>query len=632
MGQLEAEGGAWRAWWAPSLLLALALALAWIVRDGDPAGGRAAVPDPAAVPEESPRDPLDQPRAETITLAQELDPATPESSARRATDVPGLVVNVVDPEGRPVVGATITLGSGAPSVRTSDAQGRAAFSEGSVSRVRRDARDGLPALVAHRDGFGDVSVWLASGVRSITLTLGAPWRARLRVEDAAGEPVTPADVLWRSREIGFDVGASTTPDVSVIERGELLLENLHAGRGLVTVGAPGGGFVTSQLLAGRSTDSGELPRNVVVLHDPHEITIEVVDDRGRPVAGAVVRESGVGRSAGDFGEAHSRVTDAAGCAQFTALLYDVSFMAHSFAATCPGHRPGRVLVPNRDSSEGRGTIVLERAARLEVRLVDEQGRGVPGLAMLQRLATQGLRMRLSGGALGDVIELDDQGRGVFELASANQPIGLRIGTAFASHQYGHIAWAEEIQPLRPGEVREQTVVLRGHRRLELSLADGRGERLDGQLLLLLEGSEDQPAGRWDSYRVDVTSERSSQVWVVPGRYRVSIWPAAWAQSFEAVLDVGDDDLVHEFEVESAGELSGRLVDAQGQPLVGERVEAQLGTRGRAVVATDGWGRFRIRGLDRTVTRLIFDARAEAQQAVELGGVTGELGDVVRPPK
>ncbi|QDU65657.1 carboxypeptidase-like regulatory domain-containing protein [Engelhardtia mirabilis] len=633
-------------------LAAVALVVFWSGHWAAPGGGQDAGATTAGLPSVERGGSTRLDRASAVPVVAE--PAAPFSTGaapRRVAVQAALLVRVVDSDGLPVEAAVVELGASGPLAST-DRSGEAGFDAKDLVRAPRDARDGLPLVTARMEGYGEAVTHLATGMRTLELVLEAPWQAQLDVRTEAGDPVEAASIRWRG--VHFDSGKSpwSRPTVTATAAGTFLIEPLNGQLGQVLVESTDFGSALAMVAAARRSDS-DAPRPCrVVLAGPLTIDVRVVDDLGRPVEGARVWQWIAGISDAEDSAGLERITDAAGRARIPQARGPVPTGISRLHADCAGHRPTQVYLSEDATEQGPVTITLERAARLSVHMVDERGRGVPGIAFLQRLETQGLRMRLSGGAVGDVIELDAEGRGVFERAPTYQPIGLRVGTAFASQQYGHIPWAQELRALEPGEEREQTVVLAGHTRLELSLSDGRGEFLAGQLLLTLLSAEGEPAGRYDSWRVDVSDLEPTPVWLLPGRYEVSIWPRGWGQSFRRELEVEGADQQQAFVVESAGELTGRLVDPEGRPHQGQRISASIGAQIVATVASDESGRFRVRGLEGGIQYLttlgcrwtLVRSGAEVVQArgpgfdngpgfhpdpdAIPGGVTGDIGEVV----
>lgn len=228
------------------------------------------------------------------------------------------------------------------------------------------------------DAGGNLGIASLPSLRSVTWLAGdpesSPWRFEGRPEDLPRVIVLPAGASVSGRfsdargrplaEVAVRIEAWVAPGVPVPmargtrtdEQGAWKLGGLPPGKARIQ--ARRDGFATYQeqiLLPAEALHLGNLR-----LEPAASLTFEVIDDRGEPVPGAIVRREG--------GTAVS--TDASGLAALRDLPAQGTF---SYAVTAADHLPA---LGSAAASAEAVTVELERAFLLLGRLVDRQGRRI----------------------------------------------------------------------------------------------------------------------------------------------------------------------------------------------------------------------------------------------------------------
>ncbi|QDU65658.1 hypothetical protein [Engelhardtia mirabilis] len=531
------------------------------------------------------------------------------------------------PDGSSAAGAEVRLAGVSAWSAIADGGGRVQFAAATVDAARRHSDP--PLVVATLRGFGERGRYLAEGVARIELTLDDPWSACIAVVSASGAPVDEVDLRWHS---ATSQGPWVGVERSRLGPGQFLLENLEAERGILMVEAPGRQAAVVELVAARVADSRALPVDRIVLGSGGPVTVEVVDDLGQPLAGAQLTQTihTPSEAAGALSAHLEYITDEAGRAQVEAVPASNGSGGSLIAVRCEGHREAIVIVDRSQFDAGRIVVELERAARLRVRVVDAEGRGVSGFAVLSEFNDHDSRARRAGVIFGDLVGVDDGGYGVFERAPARQRLELRVLSS------GHVGldepdlWSREIRRLEPGREREEIVVLEDRLRVDVDLRGGDGRPIAGVVTLTPAWAVDRRQASRERQSVRVEAGRSACLCVRTGSYVVRIAPHNWIDGVEQAVEIESDTRSLELVVESLEEVAGRLVDALGQPLAGERIGLSVKHRLPVFAATDEIGRFRFRGVLTAPSALVFEGPGGAQLSTALDGAIGELGDVVWP--
>ena len=344
----------------------------------EPSGSRAVTPAPAR----SPGVPAEREGSipEIERAAEALQTRAPAAAADpRETPAPGgpLRGRVVDRDGAPVAGATVGI---CPNYTnelrfehvtfTTDADGRFAgdpdVTQWYLVGARAEGR--CLAFVGPLAGFGqahEVELALGQGASVAGMVLdelGTPAEgARVELFASLGREQVPADVSPAVRYLAQLVPVG---EVRAGPGGSFHLAGVPAGVELRLVAHAEEGAARA-VLEHVPAPASDLR---LVLRAPQRVALEVVDDRGAPVAGARVRAEPLDPGAGkprtrDPLAAEHEVRD--GAVALGPGLWHLS-------ASAPGHGPRaelRTLVPRDEPLR----VVLRRQARLEVRVRDARG-------------------------------------------------------------------------------------------------------------------------------------------------------------------------------------------------------------------------------------------------------------------
>jgi hypothetical protein len=208
----------------------------------------------------------------------------------------GLVIagKAVDDAGEPVQGARVRANASRDASRSQPFE---AESETDGRFVISGIKEGRYNLSVSAEGFSILDgLQATSGDRNVTVTLGRTGRVRLLVTQGGASGVVARPVKESVLLVGQRQGSGPSPfmtspfinraEQTPSESGELIFENLAAGRQLLEIGATGYlrkslGVVNVE--AGALTDLGQ-----VVLERGLAVRGTVVDSLGRPVRGADV--------------------------------------------------------------------------------------------------------------------------------------------------------------------------------------------------------------------------------------------------------------------------------------------------------------------------------------------------------
>ncbi|MDH4281172.1 MAG: carboxypeptidase regulatory-like domain-containing protein [Myxococcales bacterium] len=306
---------------------------------------------------------------------------------------------IYDDRGRPIEGATVLLaGSGfwPAQTRQSGADGRfhwpdvpAGIYELRVSKGRLVAPtvEGLILEAGARRAFG---IQLAPG-----------WTIAGRVLDAStGEPIGEAEVTVTRETLGL-----YTRSVRTDERGRFELGGVVGDEQSLYVGAPG------YLDVGPLRHTASEPPITVRLERASTVEGRVVDERSRPIEGALVRAFGerdptlvpsqtLGVTAGPVppisaaaGSSLAFVGEVATGADGSFRLTNLRPGSYTIAASHDDFAPAEsepLEVPARAGREGV-ELVMRSGAELSGRVVDERGVGLEGIPIELRASAERLR-------------------------------------------------------------------------------------------------------------------------------------------------------------------------------------------------------------------------------------------------
>lgn len=342
------------------VLLALVVGSAWLVRETWSSESRAVERtsrvDPAPTPEPTPPSP------------------EPKVGETPVTDTSNLLLRgiVRDPNGVAVSGAVVTPGTYRDNERWQPtARGVTTDSDGAFSiAVARDSGTGVsivhPDYVPHR-------AWLRAAPakpRVITLRFGALLTVLVHTPD--GRPVERAQIDFGHQK-QVQPGTWSVEDIASAMTGEDgRTRAVRVPRGRTAVLVAHADFAEQVSFFDVTGTSDQ----TVVLKHGGSVTGRVVDRRGKPIAGATVR---------DEEEGHSVRTDQTGRFRLETLepgWIELVASAEGFGAARHGEALGwheAIPVPVRNGETTRGVeLVLPDATWLSGRIVDEKGKPVPG--------------------------------------------------------------------------------------------------------------------------------------------------------------------------------------------------------------------------------------------------------------
>lgn len=273
---------------------------------------------------------------------------------------------VVDQDGEPVGDALIVISTQPPATTRSQADGSFFFDKLVARRFTLSARAGARV--------GSVQTKLTSTSDPVVLRVRAGATVAVLVHDEAEKPIAGATVRLEGSE---DFGASA-PTATTSAEGKALLSGVEGGWTSVVAEAPGyARGAVSSMVGAASPDGKPVAELSLTLLRGVAVSGQVVDERGKPVAGARVSydTSGFGLGGGGRGEAKS---DDKGGFRFAALApgqytFGASDGEHVRSLSTPievGAQPVRdVLITLRTGGSVRGTVVDRAGAAVPFAVV-----------------------------------------------------------------------------------------------------------------------------------------------------------------------------------------------------------------------------------------------------------------------
>ena len=304
-------------------------------------------------------------------------PIGDRGGAFELTPGPGVTVRVLDPQGRPVPRAAVTVGASqdVPLALTDDRGEATVGLAGSDSLVYQAiAEDRSLAWTAPLGPeAGDAGAPLTVEVR-----LKPPAEIAGRVTDAAtGSPVAGAAVWYRPGE-----QTRSGPGGAFVLRAWL-----YQGQAQVSIAADGYQATTATVTAERLRAADGVD---IVLAPSALLRGDVVDDSGSPVAGAWLRIEPSGRGGvWSIGPGQWQATSAADGSFFFAGA--ASGHAYRIRAEANGYAPTTVAIPASPAGAARAPVrvALTRGRLVQGIIADPQGVPIPGaeVALLPVAAT-----------------------------------------------------------------------------------------------------------------------------------------------------------------------------------------------------------------------------------------------------
>lgn len=418
--------------------------------------------------------------------------------------------------------------------------------------------------------------------------------------------------------------------------------------GQIYVRAAGYGFRNFQAPDAQAAAS---PDGFEILLEPaRSVRGRVVDDQGRPVAGAYVAACGNERGETQRHDWIGATTDDAGRYAIADLRPD---LAHSLFVRAQGFGSCVYELPveeARQASLELPDVVLRAAGAIRGRVVDENDRPLPDLDVeLRGVNADRGRWNARGAASLDTYvgqrdgRTDDRGAFAFdELAAGDYEVSVR--------RDGHLRVANASVKLGSGERREGIqLVLPSGVTLTGRVRDRAGRGVRGVNVSV----EPKETGLSDC---DVRTGEDGTFrarGLAAGTYRIQLWPdhrdTGTAESKVYVHTILDDQRIDGRELDLVIEdgvwLVGSVVEANGTPVVDALVQVIAeGQENGQSASSDGQGRFRVaveRDKRYSVTaRLVVDGRdrlvpvVASERVCKPVDVVSGQGDVriVLPPK
>lgn len=319
---------------------------------------------------------------------------------------------------------------------------------------------------------------------------------------------------------------------------------------------------------------GEVELGTVVLSPGALVEGYVTDRSGNALEGAEVRRVELSASVvyGPDRDPPAAISDAAGYFRLVDLRAGDSILLHfRRAGFAPAHLRD-VPVPTLEPL----SVSLEPSARIVGRVIDGEGRAVPGAHV--RLLQAGIDPRLLV-LPSEPGTTDEQGR--FEIADL--PSGRHLLSVFA--QGFRSAGPDPVEVPSGGEVSLE-VILEPGVTLSGRVYDSDGQPLGGATIVL---SRTRVGSSASSMHTIILTEPDGSYFLegqAPGAVSlVASHPDYREQTRSLELRVGKSTL--DFHLEAGFEISGWVVDPAGQPLAGARVRAWPTGDARGLMTNEG---------------------------------------------
>ena len=404
-----------------------------------------------------------------------------------------------------------------------------------------------------------------------------------RVVDPEGRPVEDARIQARVElRDNEDPGSSEAreEETRTSAEGRFRLRRLTGGMQYrLTVDKAG--FAPASRLVEAASARSAAPTEVV-LRKSRVLAGRIVDEEGRPVAGADVwvRGPGLRTSVRSGRDGEFAFLD------LLAGMYGLAAWRQDFAPVVVV----QLEIPEEEARVDLGTLTLRKAVLLEGRIVDSQGSPVEGVQVVSTALA---------GTLPDGKGQENPASGITDSEGLFRLRGLQPGERVTLYVQ-HSEYLPLTLTLRATGERLPEIVLRRGAEISGRVVDGQGEPVHGAVVRLLrEAGPGQPGG--ESASTDA-SGRFHLKSVEPGRGRLiaNTVEDDFAESGEVVFAAGEElkDVVITLRRGVGVTVEGRVLDARGQPAAGAEVSVvnlpplpQL-----RHATTDEKGQFRLKGV------------------------------------
>ncbi|MEM1449696.1 MAG: carboxypeptidase regulatory-like domain-containing protein [Planctomycetota bacterium] len=551
-----------------------------------------------------------------------LDRATllaPDLVLRRAVEVTG---HVVDANGDPVVGATVTAHPRRLVHTTTDGAGR--FRLGRIDPAKERTW-----LTASREGFldGSLTIDTASTEDDVEIVLGAGCRVTGRVVTRDGAPV-PGATVWVGSSPGVG-GPSARADAS----GTFLLETAPAGR--TSLWAVQAGYAAAEERVTLPGDGEELADVTLVLREERRLAGRVVDEDGAPVAWADVRAGGAGfRGPYPVYLGPDVRTDEDGYFELTSLRKK-RFTITVWAEGC-AKLEQRVVAGTEDL-----VLRVERAGRLAGRVVDGRT-GAPLETFVVRFIEPELgegerRLRGYGAEWGRLGCSFVGTSGYWHSGTETPAVGAVTGIEISAPGYAPTRFRRAVAERRPAPDAIVTEMFAGTRVIGVVVDSATGRPIPGVRVQRCEAAPPESLRRF------VPDERAVAETDADGRFSLddqvvgSIYLMAEGDDVPLTMDgpfvveAGATTIERTIEVGSGVRLHGKVLDGHGVGRAGVTVRAvalELPGQGLRLQATTGDdGAYAVEGLVPSLYHVSVDLEhagvqlgSDLLQLVEIGSV------------
>ncbi|HVR99794.1 MAG TPA: carboxypeptidase-like regulatory domain-containing protein, partial [Thermoanaerobaculia bacterium] len=416
-----------------------------------------------------------------------------------------------------------------------------------------------------------------------------------RVVDADGRPVAGARVRARSQSMESVLQPGDLQAWSGADGG-FRLQRLRTGR-TYELAVDKEGFAPGSGL-GEAAAPGSAAKPVrLVLSRGGTAFGKVVDESGRPVAGAAVEIRPVYDPFQGNIEDLERAVSAASKADGSFELRPLAPGSFTLQARSPGFAPAYVQGIEVPATEGRidlGTVTLSPEAVIEGQVTDPRGAPVAGAKVYAdsqpppEIGPDG-RFRIGGLSPGTRVQVSAVAKGyaTTRLEGLEVPLTapLRI----------------ELQPLG---------------KLSGRVLDPAGEPVAGAFVMV--NDEEWPGTRGSGDAIGATDDQGRfQIDLEPGPVELSVQAEGYRRgSWRGEVPEKGDARPAEIRLERGATLEGRVLDAEGNPVGGADVSVSSGMGffemmdlggDRPDARSDGNGRYRLRGLETGVFQVLASA-------------------------